>query len=165
MRAEALATLALTRRDDLEVVPLPPAGQRLGFDLLVRMRGDGGRGDRELAVEVKGVRAAARPGLGSGRIRVDAASVDRGEMPLVLFVFDVDEESGRYAWLREPIVDRNGKASLSSNRDLTSANGVARSVPIRWANLASLDESALAEIVALVSKWYGARENGLTDRC
>src|SRR2546427_15159 len=118
MRAETLAKLYLTRRGDLDVFTLPESTRRVEYDLLVRVNGAGALDTPELGVEIEGI---DQP-LESSRWRLpllrnlvqsrnhDAVRMTDQNLPICLFVFNIDTEDGLYLWLQEPHVDQNGHA-------------------------------------------------------
>ncbi len=55
VRADALAKIFLTRRDELDVIPVSRSGQSLGYDILVRVQDEDASVVPEFAVSVKGV--------------------------------------------------------------------------------------------------------------
>jgi hypothetical protein len=139
MRAEALAKLLLTERNDLEVIEQPPG---VGYDMLVRIRTEAPALVPEFAVEVKGTRRNAtaqklREWLGTLRIR------ERGVgLPWCLFVFQVEKRQGTYCWLYEPVVDENGAALLSA-WELRPASRNHHQQISRLPSLSPLDAEAL----------------------
>ena len=138
-RAEALAVVILTRRDDLRV-------ERNVFDhgpdLLVSILRDGALTGRQFGIELKGRVSGARPP------RVDARTL-RGEreryhdvpFPVCLFLFTMIDDSGDYRWIVEPRVE-NGEARLEVGARL---------------GYEELSDAALDGIVRQVNAWYDAR--------
>lgn len=159
MRAEALATLFLTRRSDLEVIPVASHSRRAGYDLLVRRHQEGKQGPSEFAVEAKGVRTRTMERAGRTRVQIDPDRLTSVDLPLVLFVFDVDNETGFYQWLNEPFVTKDGQAVLPAFGRSSSPTNGHPPVPVRLADLRPLDDSALDKILGLVAEWSSARDN------
>jgi hypothetical protein len=138
-RAEALATLALTRRNDLEVT-----GERFRRSsfLLVTILREGKVTGRQFGVEL-----SARFD-GTRRPRVDRAALRREreryrEMPLPLcaFLFDIWNDDGYFRWIVEPKTDET-----AARLEVGSRLG-----------FQPLTDAALDEIVEQVNAWYDRR--------
>ena len=141
-RAEALAVLKLTRRDDL-LVSDEHAVRQLGIDLAVTVREGGGDSARMFGVEVEGTlddRLFEEPGRHDGRLKFGNDWLDL-TFPTVLFLFHAAADAGKYRWLLRPVVDADGRADLAADGN-------------DWADL---DDDAVADVVADVTRWYDAR--------
>lgn len=156
MQAEALSTLFLTNNRELEVIPTTRHVQSRGYDILVRFRDGGGSEATEFAVEAKGVRRTTGRADGS-RIRIDQDLLANVDLPLLLFVFDVDDETGSYRWLIEPVVSEDGEAVLLPVAESSARNGH-RPARVDLTDLSPLDGAALKTILDRVAKWSGARD-------
>lgn len=139
-RAEALAVVHLTRRDDLRV-------ERNVFDygpeLLVSILRDGEMTGRQFGVSLKGRVSGARPP------RVDKASLKSEReryrdvpFPVCLFIFLMEDDSGFYRWIVEPSV-HDGEPRLDRGTRLS---------------FEALTVDALNRIVDDVNDWYDARD-------
>jgi len=142
-RAERLAYLALTRRNDLSV--FTPLGPNVGIDFLVHIHDGNGvfSSSMEFGVAVKGRQALNKATL-PPTLQCEALKqpdrFSQSEMPVCAFLFFMDEDVGYYSWMREPIV--HDGARLQNNEDSTFAH---------------LDDAALDDIVARVKQWYRHR--------
>jgi len=156
MQAEALATLFLTKHREIEVVSASRYVQRQGYDILVRFRKEGKGEATEFAVEAKGVRRTT--GRANGlRIRINQDLLANVDLPLLLFVFDVDDETGSYRWLIEPVVMEDGQAVLLTPVEPSPTNGH-RPAQISWTDLSPLDDGALKTILDRIATWSRARD-------
>jgi len=140
-RAELLAFMYLTRRDDLALDRL--ASSDSGVDFLVTLVQGGVPTGRMFGVQVKAREGSvARPGdlhpAGDLLIR-EVADVP---LPLCLFVFTMGDDRGYYAWLKEPDV---ADARVPVLRPVNEA---------RWTEL---DDAGLGRIVDSVNAWYDAQ--------
>lgn len=158
MQAEALATLFLTRYDRVDVIPVSRYGGNRGYDLLVRLQGEGQRETAEFAVETKGIRPRSTARSKWTPVRFDPDVAANVDLPLVLFVFDVDNETGFYHWLKEPVVTDDGQAVLVVSGETSSSTNGRRPVSIRWTDLPPLDDAALKGILDRVAEWSNARD-------
>lgn len=137
-RSEALAGLLLTARPGVHVRGPRKSG---GVDFLVEIDADEPPFTRIFLVEVKGT-MSSDPGEW-GRVvdalyRPDSRAID---LPACVFVINVRDDRGVYAWLAEPIVQTHG-AVLKRHDQPT---------------FQTLDAAAIDEIVGRVSGWYDAR--------
>ena len=141
-RAEDLAFIHLTRRDDLIVNRIPSPDS--GVDLLVTVARGGVPTGRMFGVQVKGCGGSVRsPGdLECVLEQPHARSVADAPFPLCMFVFTMDDDRGYYGWLKEPV------------------HGTRRSValrPVKQVGWAELDNAAMTKIVGAVEAWYDAK--------
>ena len=120
MRAEALASLYLSHRDDLEIVRAP---LHAGYHFLVYVSGGPLVGQKVLAIAAKGRRSA---GAASKKANEPVFSVDLAaregldaRLPWCVFLFNVDTEDGYYRWLYEPLITLQGQADLRLNAQQT----------------------------------------------
>src|SRR5215207_1319589 len=138
-RAEALAVVHLTRRDDLRV-------ERNVFDhgpeLLVSIIRDGVLTGRQFGVALKARVSGARPP------RMDKPSLHRAReryrdvpFPVCLFLFFMEDDAGFFRWIVEPEVHA-GEARLERDTQLS---------------FDPLTDAALGRIVDGVNAWYDAR--------
>jgi len=140
-RAEALAMMHLTRRDDL-VVRQSAADQ----DLLVQLRENGAVTGRMFGVQIKAVES------GEAVVRKQRAAVREVlahqndllrdvPFPVCMLFFTLDSDTGYYAWVVEPSDDPAGLR-------LVRADGC---------EFHDLDEQGLDRIVEDVEEWYVGR--------
>jgi hypothetical protein len=140
-RAELLAFVYLTRREDVIVNRLASADS--GVDFLVTLTLGGVPTGRMFGVQVKaheGSVASARELHSPGDLSLrDLADVP---LPLCLFVFTMSDDRGYYGWLKEPVV------------------GAPRAPMLRLVDEVSWDElndAGLARIIGSVNAWYDAQ--------
>lgn len=163
-RAEALAVIALTRRDDLEVIPTP----RQNYDLLVRINDTRPASEpRFFVVETRGLeqrsRAAARAKEGIFPVEYSPLELSGEGLPVCTFLFLVDQTEGYYRWLHEPTVNHNGLAVLRLDQEIPrlhdSLDALRRTINIRVdLKFTPLDNEAIDMIVMQVAKWYEAKQ-------
>lgn len=142
-RADNLAFLRLTDRDDLMVDRL--ASRQEGTDFRVAMGKGRGPGERPFRVVFEGVpgRVARPDDLHAVLDReLEGADPSHELLPLVAFVFTMDDDRGYYGWILEPRV--------------TPPQGLVRrrTSEICWREL---DEGGIHEIVTAVNAWYDAQ--------
>ena len=144
-RAEQLAIVYLTRRDDLTI--MPAYKDDTGLDYLVRIRTPDPQAKHIFGVRVNGVLArSALPHYTDHAPEVNpmmsrAESLQSAEIPVCTLLFVMETDEGFYRWVQEPIITPAGIATLQSSSD---------------AAFKPLDTDALARIVARVNQWYGA---------
>lgn len=141
-RAENFAVAFLTRRSELSVErheesTLPS----FWIDYLVRGHSRG----RFFGVEVQGTESLPRKRNGSGShvLRLSNGGYERfrvAPFPICLFVFHIDDGSGFYRWIREPVVTA-GAVSTLKFVDSSEFN--------------ELDEGAMDGILERIATWYG----------
>jgi hypothetical protein len=148
-RAEALAMMYLTRRDDLAVTH---PSLDYGIDLVVQLLENGVVSGRMFGVQVKATRS--RDGL---QRRMNAALQDvfakQGGIisdlpfPVCLFFFALDTDVGYYAWLVEPA----GEA------------GLLRAKASQAPEFRELNDESIGQIVADVRRWYATKHASQTS--
>jgi hypothetical protein len=138
-RAEHLAMMHLTRRDDLRVTR---HRDHPGMDLLVTVVKDGVFSGRQFGVVLR-----ARMG-GQKAPRIDSRSIGLEHerfrdvpFPVCMFFFSLDTDQGYYRWILEPAVDEGAPLLEMPGQML----------------LCALDPASLETIVARVNAWYDAR--------
>jgi hypothetical protein len=148
-RAENLAIVHLTRRDDLIVKrwSQPGAGDS-SLDLLVTLTVKGRDTGRVFGVTAKGVdsyRRIKRVSSGADEIRFDPKDMLTPEdvpFPVCLFVFVMEDDAGYYKWIVKPDYGRDHKSVLRLNRtDLLK-------------RLCRESSASIDEIVEQVNGWY-----------
>jgi hypothetical protein len=160
-RAEALAVVYLARRQDVEVLPVSPAANHPGYDLLVRLRRGDAATQPSFGIVVKGTRSQRHVGRGprpmSFPIAYTARELAPNTIPICLFVFTVADELGYYRWLQQPQINNQGQATLHYNLPAADQQ---RDQPDRFiinTAVAPLDNQVIEQLVAQVSQWYEAR--------
>lgn len=139
-RAEALATLFLTRRGDVEVLPAGRYRRDTDYDLLVRIVSDQAAPEMTFGIEVKGTRSTKRPSGNApvGKDMPEAHYVPG--LPICSFFFAVDAEQGYYRWRFEPVISPQGTADLRPGT-----------------TFAPLDDRAIDTIIEQVKGWYATK--------
>lgn len=158
VRAEALAKIFLTRRRDLDVLPVPRSERTEGFDFLVRVLSGNAAGRPEFAVEVKGLRGGRATPSALHRLWKNAAPTAARYLPVVLFVFDVDAERGWWTWLNEPKAGLYDEANARSN----GSRG-ANSIPFPADPFEELNNDAVDDIVRQITAWYATQPGNPND--
>lgn len=146
-RAEALALVYLTRRDDL-IVRQQTQGDT-GIDYIIEIVSDGRSTGRIFGLQLK-ARTTALQGSALHKsigITYEQWMVEL-PFPLCLFVFIMETNEGYYKWLSEPVVTDDQKPKLRLN-----AQG----------SLEKLSDDQLEHIVNRVNKWYDALRANLTS--
>jgi len=143
-RAEQLAIVYLTRRNDLAVIH--PPGDATGLDYLVQIQAEDRHTTRQFGVTVDGVLTHTLSESRPNDTITDFNSVVTGDIlpniPVCALLFVMKSDTGYYRWIREPIVTDSGEAILLPRPD---------------SHFSRLDTAALDTIVAQVNTWYAAR--------
>jgi hypothetical protein len=145
-RPEYLAVVVLTRRDDLIVTRRPSAGG--GVDILVTMPRRGADTGRIFGVEVEGVMSARdfhRLESQAEEYRFvgkEFAVPEDIPFPLLLLVFEMENDDGFYKWIKRPAYGHDHRSLL-----LTDSTNIFK----------KLDRDSIDEIVAEVASWYENR--------
>lgn len=145
-RAEQLAIVYLSRRDDL-VITREWAGSDGVIDLVVNLLKTGANTGRVFGVEVKALRSnrqihpVSEPDV--VRINLSRVPVPRDlPFPLCLFVFIMETDEGYYRWVKKPVYGLSRKPQLLLNDENT---------------FRKLSTEAVNEIVLDVQGWYDCR--------
>jgi hypothetical protein len=141
-RTLALASVYLTRRDDLELVSFHSGG----LDLMVRIISGSPGYEQYFGVILHGTtdplasnEDADRYLTHRARNRKNRTAVPIVSFPVISIVFSMPNDEGYYGWSAEPIVDEEGGPTLKSNPKPACSR---------------LDRKALDQIVAKVEAWY-----------
>jgi hypothetical protein len=141
-RLPALATMYLTRREDLS---LKRADRSESVDLVVDVRApdkDGrGPGRRTFGVELKGSMSPvtiARANKMLGAVLDRRVQPPKVPYPVCLLFFTMEDDAGYYTWVLEPLI-RDGLARLRHRHE---------------ADCRRLDRTALDDVVRQVNEWY-----------
>ncbi|MEH2078886.1 MAG: DUF4365 domain-containing protein [Nostoc sp.] len=145
-RAESLAVVYLTRRDDL-IISQPTPNQ--GLDFLITITKDGVYTGRLFGVEVK-----ARDFTSKLKKYYDILKLKNRlnklekfknlPFPVCLFFFIVETDQGYYKWILEPKINEQKQVSLHFNEN---------------DDLKKLDDKEIANIILRVNSWYDQRNN------
>jgi len=145
-RTEQLATLYLTRRDDLAVIR---QSNDATTDLLVSVKKNGRDIGRYFAVEVKGLMQSNDKEVKFNPNWVDEASLQDIPYPVCLFVFKMEDDSGYWKWLREPLpFSTQGGLKMNNSDQLKRLDNTKPSSTIELAN-----------IIDTINSWYDSRQS------
>jgi len=137
-RVRALATVYLTRRDDLIITDVDRSE---GFDLRVQLLKEKGRA---FGVVLTGAWKSTDATHVASFIKPTVAKIlKHGPLfvPVCTFCFMMEEFQAWYAWLAEPVVTRDGAAKLAIHKS---------------PECRPLDRDPLNKIVDQVNRWYDA---------
>ncbi len=145
-RAEQLAIVRLSRRDDLVINKR--SGADYGVDLLVSLTIDAEYTGRVFGVVVKALKSYQQtPSISpaGAEVRFDQRELkipDDLPFPLCLFVFVMEDDAGYYRWIKRPAYGLDSRSLLLMDR----ASSFKR-----------LNNEAVDLIVSEVSAWYESR--------
>ncbi|MBD2441019.1 DUF4365 domain-containing protein [Nostoc sp. FACHB-110] len=136
-RAEYLAVMYLTRRNDLVIERMKSADY--GFDILVTILRDNLPTGRVFGVEVKAKDTAISnlKDISQSITQKTTEYLQNVPFPLCLFLLTMEDDQGYYKWLNHVIADSS-------------------QVSLQWH---SLDENGIRQIVDDVNAWYNAKSN------
>ncbi len=146
-RAESLAIVYLTRRDDLIISQATP---NQGLDFLITITKDGVYTGRIFGIEVKATDYTSRLSKDNDLLKLDKERLNRLEkfqdlpFPVCLFFFILEEDRGYYKWILEPKINEQKQVSLHFNEN---------------DELKKLDDKEIANIISIVNSWYDQRNN------
>ncbi len=106
-RAEQLAVLYLSRRNDIEITARPYADY--GPDFLVSICKENEYTGRIFGIQLK-ARVSLQPVCKADKneIKLDIGTIPVPEdipFPLCLFVFAMENDDGYYRWIKKPVID------------------------------------------------------------
>jgi hypothetical protein len=147
-RAESLAIVYLTRRDDL-IISQPPQNQ--GLDFLITITKDGVSTGRLFGIEVKATNSTSRLSKHNDIFKLDKQTVygllqtfKDLPFPVCLFFFILENDRGYYKWILEPQINEQKQVSLHFNEN---------------DELKELNDKEIANIISIVNSWYDHRNN------
>ncbi|MCL6750089.1 DUF4365 domain-containing protein [Nostoc sp. CCCryo 231-06] len=146
-RAESLAVVYLTRRDDL-IISQPTPNQ--GLDFLITITKDGVYTGRLFGIEVKATDSTSNLKKHNDILKLDKNRLSRLEnfkdlpFPVCLFFFILENDQGYYKWILEPKIDGEKQVKLHFNED---------------DELKNLDDKEIANIISSINSWYDHRNN------
>ncbi|MEH1872067.1 DUF4365 domain-containing protein [Nostoc sp.] len=148
-RAESLAIVYLTRRDDLIISqPTPKPNQELDF--LITITKDGVYTGRLFGIEVKAIDSTSNLNKHNDILKLDKNRLNIVQkfqdlpFPVCLFFFILENDKGYYKWILEPKINGQKQVSLNFNED---------------EELKKLDDKEIANIISSVNSWYDQRNN------
>ena len=158
-RAIALATMYLTRRQDLEILPVVARGHDSSDDIRVELRSQSNAFPVHFLVKVKGVlRSGPRPGRSNGvfPVRYTRQELEYQGIPVCVFLFTVDDEQGYYRWLYEPVIaeQKNGVLQLDQSLESVSSKDRESLQVVILNKFERLDNDAIDKMVHDVAEWY-----------
>jgi hypothetical protein len=139
-RVRALATVYLTRRDDLRI----ETKEGLGLDFLVYILKEEDPSQRPFGVLLRAEMAPVTPEQANALLHPSVSSfreLGTFPYPVCLFFFTMRDDKGYFTWLLEPLVNGQGKPRLRARSE---------------ADCKPLDREAIDRIVATVDHWYDA---------
>ena len=145
-RAEQLAIVYLSRRDDLTITR--PTEADYGFDLTVSLMQSGNYTGRIFGVQVKAIRShkQIRKASPTGKEFIIEHKPERIPrdipFPLCLFVFTMDDDAGFYKWIKKPGASADGIPPLALDDTAT---------------FHQLSHEALDQLISEVNQWYEQR--------
>lgn len=146
-RAESLAIVYLTRRDDL-IISQPTPNQ--GLDFLITITKDGVYTGRLFGIEVKATDSTSNLKKHNDILKLDKNRLIRLEkfkdlpFPVCLFFFILENDQGYYKWILEPKIDGEKQVQLHFKED---------------DDLKRLDDKEIANIISSINSWYDHRNN------
>lgn len=149
LRAEALAIVYLTDRDDLIV---SQQQQSTGLDLLVTITKDGNSSGRLFGVQVKAVASSSELIQHNDIVKIKINKFNHLDkisdlpFPVCLFFFTLDNDQGYYKWILEPNIDGKDSINLLFNNS---------------AEMRRIDEEEIEKIISRVNSWYEKRNKKL----
>lgn len=155
--AEVLATVCLTRRSDLSVIPVSRYNRDAGYDLLVQLNNKKSDVNMSFAIKVKGMLGSNLEQSNNFAVHYVRGQIANGGLPVCVFLFDVDSEQGYYRWLYEPIMHDDGRPYLRLDRQVEDSDNHSKRRKIRWA-FQQLDDGAIERIIDQVKNWYRAKQ-------
>jgi hypothetical protein len=143
-RVNALAYVALTRRDDIIVVNIAEQGE---LDLLARVTPPRARQVRFLGVILRGtIKILTTEGAARElHTYFRQAGKDRGPVqypfPVIALIFSMENDEGFVAWRSEPVLAKTPQPRLELKQSLTCQ---------------SFTKAVLDEVVERTNEWYDA---------
>jgi Domain of unknown function (DUF4365) len=144
-RAESLAIVYLTRRDDL-IISQPTPDK--GLDFLITITKDGVSSGRLFAVKVKATVSTSgliqHNDIIKLKTNINTYLFRDLPFPACLFFFTLDNDQAYYKWILEPNIhdQNNGNLQFNENKELQK-----------------LDDKEIDNIIARVNSWYDQRNN------
>ncbi len=142
-RAESLAVMYLTRRDDLIV---SAAQQDSGLDFLVTIKKSNGYSGRIFGIEVKATTSTNNLIPNNDNIHLiqnfDFNFLFEFPFPICLFYFTLDNDKGFYKWILEPAIEGQEYPKLRFNESH---------------ELKKITDEEIDSIILMVNQWYDSR--------
>ena len=147
-RQNALATVFLTAREDVQVIIADLGG---GIDLIAEILSDDSRTSM-FGVVVKGTSRPIPTEKHASRYVNDelkrSKSAQAFPFPIIVLAFSMKDDDGYYAWLAEPDVSPEGLPRLESRKDIICRRAT---------------RQALESIVERVQEWHRSLYSLLLD--
>jgi hypothetical protein len=139
-RTRSLATIFLTRRDDVAV---KESSDNEGVDLEVAIHSRKGMVQRKFGVLLRGSKNELTANQANAQLKptLEAFSSRQFAFPVCLFFFQMVHDTGLYTWVAEPGITDDGSPTLRHHEE---------------ASCRELDTDAINEIVESVIAWYEA---------
>ncbi|MBN3906792.1 MAG: DUF4365 domain-containing protein [Nostoc sp. NMS1] len=144
-RAESLAIVYLTRRDDL-IISQPTLDK--GLDFLITITKDGVSSGRLFGVEVKATVSTSgliqHNDIIKLKTNINTYFFRDFPFPVCLFFFTLDNDKAYYKWILEPNINESNNVCLIFNENK---------------ELKKLDDEEIANMISRVNSWYDQRNN------
>lgn len=140
-RVRALATILLTRREDVSIQEL---AEDIGLGLIVTIQHEEKPGLRQFGVKTRGVWARLTAEDANAVLSPSMRKLLRDgpfPYPVVLFLYTMEDGGGWYTWATGPYIGSNGDFELRANEE---------------ASCRRLEEKAPDEIIGRVGAWHVA---------
>jgi hypothetical protein len=143
-RTRSLATVYLTRRDDLLITEAP---QESGLDLIVTIQARKGAPERKFGIILRGTRSDVTADAADDILQPTVEALDgcAYPYPVCLFLFCMESDRGYYTWIAEPLVTHEDSPVLRHRGQSACAE---------------LDTAAVNHIAVSVLAWYDAFYRG-----
>ncbi|NEP12602.1 MAG: DUF4365 domain-containing protein [Symploca sp. SIO2C1] len=144
-RAESLAMMYLTRRNDL-VVSRQQEEQDLDF--LVTLLKDGSYTGRIFGVQVTATVSTPKSNQSNDSVNIKIP-LEQNKLltelpfPVCLFFFSLGNNQGYYKWILEPVIEAQQNLQLLFNGK---------------SELKELTDEAIGKIISVVNSWYDSRK-------
>ena len=156
-RAENLALMYLTRRDDLLITK-----QEVAPDFLVTLTKQGTYSGRIFGVEVKALHNAPEKREGNILFRVNYTFQEYSlyqviTFPVCLFFFTMENDLGYYKWIRQPVIGPEGDTGLALNIEVMKRKEDHGGKPVavtERSELNLLTQEEIDKVVSQVDCWY-----------
>lgn len=149
LRAEALAKVYLTRRDDLIISEQQQGAGTLDF--LLKITQDGKYSGRMFGIEVKATASSSDLiqeqeffKVKNKKYNFNISFFKDLPFPMCLFFFTVDNDKGYYKWILEPIIKDHNNVALKINEN---------------EELTLLNDEEIDNIITIVNSWYDHKSN------
>ncbi|MEC4815029.1 MAG: DUF4365 domain-containing protein [Scytonema sp. PMC 1069.18] len=143
-RAESLAIMYLTRRDDLIVSKQQP---NYGLDFLVTIKKADEYSGRLFGIEVKAISSTPKSSQNGDIVMINYSlnsidSLRELPFPVCLLFFILDKDQGYYKWILQPVIEEKKNVKLNFDKNPT---------------FKKLTDEEINSIISDVNDWYDNR--------